>query len=111
MNGCRISWALIPVPTAVPPAPAPAGAARWLSQPFDGIVDLRAPCSCPGHRHRVHEMRTAGLVNLRPILFLLPKHAAQLFERRVQLAPDLAQRTQMNRRSGITSLLLWHMFT
>ena len=46
-------------------------------EPCDGVVDLRAPARSflpERHRHRVHEMRAAGLVDLRPILLFLPQH-------------------------------------
>ena len=86
----KFGCALMPVPTAVPPcAQARAGAAARRLMRCDAALDLRAPAAellAERHRHRIHQVRAAGLDDAAPTSrALLLERLAQMLERRQQV--------------------------
>ena len=103
----------MPVPTAVPPCArhsSRGSQARSRSMPFS--ICARQPDSSWASvtRHRIHQMRAAGLDDLADLGLLGAMRRRQMRQRRQQLL------AQQQRRAtwiavGITSLLLWPMLT
>ena len=91
----------MPLPIAVPPCASACSRGRQELQAGDAVLDLRAPGAellAERERHRVHQVRAAGLDDVGDVGGLAADRPGQLLQRRQKLLGNGERRGEVHRR-------------
>ena len=114
VRNANSGWALMPVPTAVPPSgtlSSSAWAARARRSDSSDLAGVAAEFLAEPDRRRVLEMGPAGLDDGPEFLLLRDERGVESLERRQQVRFDRHSGGQLEGGRDRTSLLLWQRLT